>query len=170
MNMSRRGLRKIRRAKKMGTVTSINLVSMIDIFTILIIYLLVNTAAVQINGADQVDLPTSQAEEPPRQNVAIIVTKDDILVDGKAVMKVIDIDMGPKGPDVIEPLKQYLLQNAPPTPSQQAEGSDGGEVNILADKSIEYALLKRIMWTCSAAQFAKLSFGVMPKGSGVKKP
>ena len=170
MKMSRRALRKIRRAKKSSHVASINLVSMIDIFTILIIYLLVNTAAVQIVGAEQVDLPVSKAEEPPRQNVSIIVTKDDVLVDGKAVLKIADIDMGPKGPDVIEPLRQFLLQNAPPTPSQQASGGEGGEVNILADKSIEYAMLKKIMWTCSAAQFAKLSFGVMPKGSGVKKP
>lgn len=167
MKMSQRALRKIRRAKKSTGVPSINLVSMIDIFTILIIYLLVETAAVQIVGAEQVDLPVSQAEEAPRQNVSIIVTAVDILVDGKAVMKVADI--APNGPDTLEPLRQYLLQNAPPTPSQQAAGSDGGEVNILADKSIEYALLKKIMWTCSSAQFAKLSFGVMPKGSGARK-
>lgn len=168
MKMSLRALRKIRRVKKSAQVTSINLVSMIDIFTILIIYLLVNTAAVQIVGAEQVDLPTSQAEEAPRQNISIIVTAADILVDGKAVMKVTDI--APNSPDVIEPLKQYLLQTAPPTASQQAGGGDGGEVNILADKSIEYTLLKKIMWTCSSAQFAKLSFAVMPKGSGVKTP
>jgi biopolymer transport protein TolR len=91
MKMSKRALRKVRRAKKQSVVTSINLVSMIDIFTILIIYLLVNTAAVQIVGAEQVDLPKSIAVEAPRENVSVILTRDDVLVDGEAVMKVADL-------------------------------------------------------------------------------
>jgi biopolymer transport protein ExbD len=167
MKMSKRALRKVRRARKMSTVTSINLVSMIDIFTIMIIYLLVNTAAVQIVGAEQVDLPTSIAEEPPRENIAIILTKDDVLVDGEAVMKVADIKAN--GPDVIPLLKQALLSVSPLSHAQQANASEeGGEVNILADKSIQYSLLKKVMTTCADSQFAKISLGVNP-GSSEKK-
>jgi biopolymer transport protein TolR len=161
MKMSKRAMRKIRRARKGSIVASINLVSMIDIFTILIIYLLVNTAAVQIVGAEQVDLPSSVAVEPPRENVSVILTRDDVLVDGKAVMKVADIR--DNGPAVIPLLKQSLLEAAPLAPSQQ--GDEGGEVNILADKSVPYSLLKKIMTTCADAQFAKISLGVNP-GSG----
>jgi biopolymer transport protein ExbD len=165
--MSKRGLRKVRRAKKSTAVASINLVSMIDIFTILIIYLLVNTAAVQIVGAEQVDLPKSIAVEPPRENVSVILTRDDVLVDGQAVMKVADIKEA--GPAVIPLLKQALENAAPRTPSQQQDPeADGGEVNILADKSVPYSLLKKIMTTCADAQFAKISLGVNP-GSGEKK-
>ena len=164
--LSRNALRKVRRVKKSAAVTSINLVSMIDIFTIMIIYLLVNTAAVQIAGAEQVELPSSIAEEPPRQNVAVLITRDDILVDGKAVMKVADIR-----PDdsvlVLKALKDGLLAAAPITPRQAGNaGEEGGEVNILADKSIPYALLKKIMTTCADAQFAKISLGVAPVSSG----
>ena len=160
MKMSKRALRKVRRAKKLTTVTSINLVSMIDIFTILIIYLLVNTAAVQIVGAEQVDLPQSTANEPPRQNISIILTKDDVLIDGTPVMKVADIKQA--GPDVVPLLKQQLLEASPPTRSQQTSGEEGGEVNILADKSISYWLLKKVMTTSADAQFAKISMGVNP--------
>lgn len=163
MKMSKRALRKVRRAKKQGVVTSINLVSMIDIFTILIIYLLVNTAAVQIVGAEQVDLPKSIAVEPPRENVSIILTRDDVLVDGEAVMKVADIK--DDGPAVIPVLKERLLAAAPLAASQQGNAEEGGEVNILADKSIPYSLLKKIMTTSADAQFAKISLGVNP-GSG----
>jgi len=167
MKMSKRALRKVRRAKKLTTVTSINLVSMIDIFTIMIIYLLVNTAAVQIVGAEQVDLPPSIAEEPPRENVAIILTKDDVLVDGDAVMKIADIS--DKGPAVIPELKQALLSVSPLSHTQRANAAEeGGEVNILADKSIQYSLLKKIMTTCADSQFAKISLGVNP-GSDKKK-
>lgn len=167
MKLSKRGLRKVRRAKKSSAVASINLVSMIDIFTILIIYLLVNTAAVQIVGAEQVDLPKSIAIEPPRENVSVILTRDDVLVDGQAVMKVADIK--DNSPAVIPLLKQALENAAPRTPSQQQDPeSEGGEVNILADKSVPYSLLKKIMTTCADAQFAKISLGVNP-GSGDKK-
>jgi biopolymer transport protein ExbD len=167
MKMSKRGLRKVRRAKKQSVVASINLVSMIDIFVILVIYLLVNTAAVQIVGAELVDLPESLALEPPRENVSVILTKDDVLVDGQAVMKVADIK--DDGPAVIPLLKQALENAAPRTPSQQQDPeAEGGEVNILADKSVPYSLLKKIMTTCADAQFAKISLGVNP-GSGEKK-
>lgn len=167
--MSRKALRKVRRVKKMGAVTSINLVSMIDIFTILIIYLLVNTAAVQIAGAEQVELPTSTAEEPPRENVAILITKDDVLVDGKAVMKVADIKVGDPAM-VLAPLKEGLLAASPITAKQAANAAEeGGEVNILADKTIPYALLKKIMTTCADAQFAKISLGVAPAAGQDRK-
>jgi biopolymer transport protein ExbD len=167
MKLSRKALRKVRRVKKQAQVTSINLVSMIDIFTILIIYLLVNTAAVQIAGAEMVEMPKSIAVEPPRQNVSIIITKTDILVDDKAVMKVADIKAG--GPTILDPLKNYLLTVSPPTPSQQATDKEGGEVNILADKTIKYDLLKKVMTTSAEAKFAKIQLGVSPKSSA-KKP
>ena len=168
MKMSKRALRKVRRARKQSTVTSINLVSMIDIFTIMIIYLLVNTAAVQIVGAEQVDLPKSIAVEAPRENVAIIVSKDDVLVDGEPVMKVADIKEN--GPAVIEALKQALLSVSPLTHAQRDDADEeGGEVNILADKSIPYSLLKKIMTTCADSQFAKISLGVNPGSSDKKK-
>ncbi|MGH8481138.1 MAG: ExbD/TolR family protein [Nevskiaceae bacterium] len=159
MKMSKRGLRKVRRARKQSIVASINLVSMIDIFVILVIYLLVNTAAVQIVGAELVELPKSVAVEPPRENVSVILTLDDVLVDGTPVMKVADIRPG--GPAVIPALRAALQEASPPTPAQQ-DGEDGGEVNILADKAIPYSLLKRIMTTCADAQFARISLGVNP--------
>jgi biopolymer transport protein TolR len=167
---SRKALRKIRRVKKSAAVTSINLVSMIDIFTIMIIYLLVNTAAVQIAGAEQIELPKSIAEEAPRQNVAVLVTRDDVLVDGRAVMKVADIR--PNDPQlVLKPLKDALLSAAPITPKQAANATEeGGEVNILGDKSLPYAVLKKIMTTCADAQFAKISLGVAPAKSGKDAP
>lgn len=163
MKMSKRGLRKVRRARKQSIVASINLVSMIDIFVILVIYLLVNTAAVQIVGAELVELPKSAAVEPPRENVSVILTRDDVLVDGTPVLKV--AELRPDGPAVIPALRAALQEASPPTPAQQATGEEGGEVNILADKSIPYSLLKRIMTTCADARFARISLGVSP-GSG----
>ncbi len=169
MKITRRAMRKLRRIKRQSVVTSINLVSMIDMFTILIIYLLVNTAAVQVIGAEQVDLPKSLSQEPPRETVSVIISATDILVDGHAVMKVEDAKAS--SGLVLESLKAQLLAESPPTPSQQQAAADGkvaegGEVNILADKNIPYSLLKRVMATCTAAQFDKISLGVIPSAGG----
>lgn len=163
MKLTKRALRKVRRAKKGSAVASINLVSMIDIFTIMIIYLLVNTAAVQIAGAEQVSLPTSIAQEPPRETVSIIVSVEDVLVDGAPVMKTADIATAPVP---LPALSQRLLADSPLTASQKQDtGADRGEVNILADKSIDYAVLKKVMATCAGARFEKISLGVTPSGT-----
>jgi biopolymer transport protein ExbD len=163
VKLSRRALRKVRRVRKQAAVTSINLVSMIDIFTILVIYLLVNTAAVQIVGAEQVDLPQSIALEPPREIVSVIVTTTDILVDGEPVLKVAEL---PKDQAVLASLRERLLQASPLTPAQAKTDEDGGEINILADKSIPYSLLKKVMATAADARFAKISLGVVPSSGG----
>ena len=163
----RRSLRKARRVKRHSRVPSINLVSMIDIFTILIIYLLVNTAAVQVIGAEQVDLPTSVAQEEPRQKVAVIISNQDILVDGRPLMSVAAAKAAPGV--LLEPLRATLLERAASDAARHAVKGpepEGGEVNILADKKIPYSLLKRVMVTCSAAQFINISLGVIPAGRG----
>ena len=161
MSLSRRALRKIRRTKRMSSVTSINLVSMIDIFTIMIIYLLVNTAAVQIAGAEQVDMPKSIAQEPPRETVSVVITLTDILVGDKPVMTVADAEHG--GVLVLPALKERLIAAMPPpAPPKPGATPQPPEVNILADKNIEYTLLKKVMATCGEASFAKISLGVLP--------
>lgn len=168
MRMNRRALRKIRRTKRGSHVASVNLVSMIDMFMIMIIYLLVNTAAVQVMGAELVKLPESLADAPPRQSVAIIVTNTELLVDGKALMSVAQAKAA-KGL-VIEALKQRLLEESPPTEAQKlavanGETPESGEVNILADKTVPYSLLKRVLSTCTDAAFGDISLGVLPRGN-----
>ena len=171
--MKIRALRKVRRVKRAAVVTSINLVSMIDIFTILIIYMLVNTAAVQVIGAEQVNLPTSIAEELPKENTAIIVTGQEILVDGRKVMNTADAeaaagdqltDHGGVKALQEELRKRAALKPLPNDPSQQSRG----EVNIMGDKNIPYKLLKRVMATCSDSEFARISLGVIPESRGSK--
>ena len=164
MKLSIRHMRKVRRVKRAATVTSINLVSMIDIFTILIIYMLVNTAAVQVIGAEQVNLPKSIAEETPHENTAVTVTGEQILVDGRKVMNTADAE---SASGVLDPLKAELELRAPLKPlANDPSQSTRGEVNIMGDKNIPYSLLKKVMATCSGAGFARISLGVIPESRG----
>ena len=81
-----------------------NLVALIDIFTILIFFLLSSASGVEILPSPKaVKLPQSTAEAAPRETIVVVVSADDIVVDGRSVASVKDV-MGTEG-DLIAPLK-----------------------------------------------------------------
>ncbi|MDH4014247.1 MAG: biopolymer transporter ExbD, partial [Chromatiales bacterium] len=123
--------------------SALNLVSLMDIFTILVFFLLVNSSDVQVlPNAKDVEMPESVAQEKPRETVVILVTDDDILIQGAAVASVADV-MAQKGL-VIETLKAALVsQTNRMLDREVAADIAGREVTIMGDKEIPYRLLKR---------------------------
>ncbi len=164
MGGNRNDRRKLRESRRERHV-EINIVSLIDIFAILVFYLLVNALVVQVLPSPQaLKLPESAAEEEPRQTVVVLVTKEDILVDQRRVMLTADA-LNSTTPSLAA-LKLDLLN----TPLMQIEDQAGqltrGEINIMADKAIPYHLLKKIIATCTEARFASISLAVIQKDSG----
>ena len=73
---------------------NLNLVSLMDIFTILVFFLLVNSSEVEVlPNAKDMQLPESVAEEKARENVVVMVTDDQILVQGRVVASVDEVMM-----------------------------------------------------------------------------
>lgn len=144
------------------SLVDLNLVSLIDIFTILIFFLLSNSADVEILPSNKaVKLPESTAEKKPRETVVVVVTENDILVQGRKVAQVADV-MGLEG-DVIEPLKAELdLQSGRQVIRQESQAQTKA-VTIMGDKHIPYKLLRKVMVTCARANFSEMSFAVMRK-------
>lgn len=160
---AKRAQRKFRMA---GREVEMNIVSLIDIFAILVFYLLVNALAVEVlPSPNSLQLPKSIVKEEPKQTPVIVVSKNDILVDNVRVMSTAaaaTVD-GSFLPD----LKAELLR----APLMRVEGSDAtsvtrGDVNIMADKAIPYEVLKKVMATCTEARFAKISLAVIEKRGG----
>lgn len=167
MSNGKRALRRNKRELRKDRDVEINIVSLIDIFAILVFYLLVNALVVEILPNPQaLKLPESAADEQPRQTTVVLITKDDILVDQRKVMTTVDA-LNSTTPS-LNALKTDLLQ----TPLMQIEGQAGqltrGEINIMADKSIPYHLLKKIIATCTEARFASISLAVLEKSGGGK--
>ncbi len=130
---------------------ALNLVSLMDIFTILVFFLLVNSGQVEtLPNAKDIKLPQSIAEQKSRETVVITVTGDDILVQGKAVASVAAV-MNQPGM-VIDGLQTALRAQSDRVLRRDAmsEVADR-EVTILGDKALPYKLLKRVMATCTAA-------------------
>ncbi len=163
MKQSRRAKRMERHYKRNKGAPAFNMVSLMDIFTILVFFLLANSGEGEVlPSARNIELPESIAEQKPRQNVVVMVTATDILVQGSLVVSVSDAENS-KGL-VIEALKIALeRQNQRRVLRSAADKNKPLEVTIMGNKSIPYRLLKKVMATSTEAGFGKISLAVMQK-------
>src|SRR5210317_845824 len=88
----------------------LNMVSLMDIFTILVFFLLVNATSAEILPSQKnITLPDSTSEKLPKQNLVIAVDKDVIRLQGKPVISVRDVS---KSEQTILPLFNALRERA----------------------------------------------------------
>ena len=159
---SPRAKRLMRRNARQSGQSKPNLVSMMDIFTILVFFLLVNSSTIEVlPNPKSLELPDSVAEERARETVILMVTKDEILVAGKPIMSVAAAEASEAA--VLRELK-YELNLSPTSYTDDGERRlTRGEINIMADKNTPYAVIKKVMATASDARFARISLAVMQK-------
>ena len=154
--------KRAERKARNKTGLDMNLVSLIDIFTILIFFLMSSAAGVEIlTPGKAVSLPQSSAEKTPRETVVITVSGPDILVEGRRVATVNDA-LAAEG-DLIAGLKEELdiqAQRATLRPENKVQGKT---ITIMGDKDIPYSLLRKVMVTAARADFSDVSFAVTRK-------
>jgi len=152
--------KRTERRSRNQTMVDMNLVSLIDVFTILIFFLLSNTGGVEtLPSPKAVKLPESISEKLPTETVVVVVNNSEILVDGRKVATVADV-MGEAG-DLIAPLKAELdlLQTNRQVIRKENE-AQSKQLTIMGDKDIPYRLLRKIMFTGARANFSDVSFAV----------
>ena len=136
-----------------------NLVSLIDVFTILIFFLLSNSGGVEVLPSPKaVQLPESISEKAPRENLIVVVSGSEILVDGRKVANVADV-LAMEG-DLIAPLKAELDLQANRQVIRKENEAQSKQLTIMGDKDIPYRLLRKIMVTSARANFSDVSFAV----------
>jgi biopolymer transport protein ExbD len=154
-----------RRAERRGrnqTMVDMNLVSLIDVFTILIFFLLSNATGVELLPSPKaVQLPQSVAEKSPRETVVVIVSGTEIVVEGRRIASVADV-LEMKG-DLIAALKTELDLQAARQVVRKEHEAQGKAVTVMGDKDIPYQLLRKVMYTAARANFADVSFAVRRK-------
>ena len=107
MKQNRR-IKRMARAQKQRKPT-LNLVSLMDVFTILVFFLLVNSSSSDVmEQPKSVKLPESIVDSKPRETVIVLVTEDNVHVMGDVVMSTEDVIASKES--VMEPIKQRLLQ------------------------------------------------------------
>lgn len=163
MKQSRRAKRMERHHKRHKGAPGFNLVSLMDIFTILVFFLLVNSGEGEVLPSTRsVELPESIAEQKPRENVVVMVTERDILVQGARVASLDELKDG-SGLQ-IGALRQALQAQMQRRILLDAEGNKvAPEVTIMGGKDIPYQLLKKVMASCTEAGYGKISLAVLQK-------
>jgi len=161
MKRKERKLNKAKKARK--AFVGINLVSLMDIFTILVFFLLVNSTDVAVLQSDQsVKLPESISDKFPSETLIIMVNENHVVVQGRDIVAVQDI-LKTKGTTIKllrEELK-YQAERLQPGVSEQEKVI--GAVTIMGDKEIPYKILKKIMVTCAESNFGNISLAVQQK-------
>ncbi len=139
------------------------LIPFIDMMTILVVFLLVHTADTDIlPNTKSISIPQSLSERKPSPTVVVMVTRDSVFVDGKLVGTLGEIGAMPGV--VIPPLKSALVaQNDRILSQAQRTDISKREVTIMGDKGTPYSVLKRIMATCTDANFGKVSLAVVER-------
>ncbi|HEY2925937.1 ExbD/TolR family protein [Piscinibacter sp.] len=154
--------KRAERKNRNQTMVDMNLVSLIDVFTILIFFLLSSASGVELLASPKaVKLPVSTAEKAPVETVVVVVSETDILVDGRRVASVPEVMAAQS--DLIAPLKDELDLLANRQVIRKENEAQNKAVTIMADKAIPYSLLRKVMVTSARANFADVSFAVRKK-------
>lgn len=158
MKESAKAARIKRHQRRSNKVAGLNLVSLMDIFTILVFFLMVNSSSdVQIlNQNSDIKLPLSNAEQLPNETLSLAITADDVLIGGRPIVK-LSVLAALKGE--IEPALKAELDYQSKKSSQQ-EFPLGRPITIVADRELPYEVLKKIMSTCVDAGYASISLAV----------
>ena len=136
------------------------LVPMIDMLTILVVYLLVHAADYEIlPNTRNIAIPQSVSEAKPRESVTLLVTRDTVYVNGAAVVP-LEVVRTSEG-SVVEPLVVALRGVG--GRDMVSGRTDRREVTVLADRELPYSVMRRIMSSASAADYTAVSLAVIEK-------
>jgi biopolymer transport protein ExbD len=162
-------MRDSRRIKRMGRnkgkTSGLMLTPLMDVFTILVFFLLFHSSGRDaLETPKQIKLPDSIVETKPRETVVILVSPEEVLVQGEAVVgtPVLYDDRVGNVREVTERLQQIDRNIIGISTKTVAESK---EVTILADKTIPFKVLKKIMTTCTDSGYGKISLAVVQKAA-----
>lgn len=165
MKTSLRAKRMARNHRRTKQNSKLNLVSLMDIFTILVFFLMVNSGDVEVLQSDKdIKLPESVSEQRPDLTLLIKISASDVIVQGRSVASVDDILA--QDENSIAALNKELLYLAQRKPLlTEGEKEKGRAVTIMGDQNVPYKLLKRVMATCAEADYRDISLAVnaLPK-------
>ncbi len=139
------------------------LIPFIDMMTILVVFLLFHTAEVDIlPNSKSIAIPQSISERKPSETVVVMITRDSLFVDGRLISSLRDVAAMPG--TIITPLKEALIaQNDRILNKAQKTDITRREVTIMGDKATPFSMLKRIMATCTEADYGKVSLAVVER-------
>nr|WP_136250743.1 biopolymer transporter ExbD [Ningiella ruwaisensis] len=162
MKQSMRAKRMARHHKRNQGKSKLSLVSLMDIFTILVFFLMLNASDVQVlQSSDRVTLPESSADSPAKETLLLMVTKDQVLLQGKPLSQtqaLLDNES-----TAVNALKAELDYHSNRKVDLSEEEKQAQSITIMGDASTPYAVLKQIMQACAAQGYTNIALAVENK-------
>ncbi len=160
--------RKAKRSRDTGK-TALGLNSMMDMMTIILVFLLKSYGEEPIVILPNTDVPISVAENTPEDMTVITVNKEGIFMVRSRILEIEDgkvngnFKKGGESGLIIEPLEAALRQEVEKLKSiAMANGKEfGGDMTIIADQKTNYRLLVEVMQTAIGTEFKRFRFAVI---------
>jgi biopolymer transport protein ExbD len=142
--------------------TELNLIPLIDILSVMVSFLLVYSTEVEvIQNSKGIEIPQSIAQAAPKDSVVVMITKTDLFVQGEHIASVQDVRASQDA--IVTPLRDALKRPLLVGKSMTEKDLAQREITIMADKSLPYEVLKKVMSTCTDADYGKVSLAVIQK-------
>jgi biopolymer transport protein ExbD len=162
MSMSNRARRMAQHHLRHRADAQLNLIPLIDILSVMVAFLLVYSTEVEvIQNAKGIEIPQSIAQTAPKQSVVVMITRTDLFVQGEFITTVADIRS--TGGTLVEPLRVALKRPLLVGKEMSERDLAQREITIMADKALPYEVLKRVMATCTDADYGRISLAVIQK-------
>ena len=162
MSMSNRARRMAQHHLRHRADAQLNLIPFIDILTVMVAFLLVYSTEVEvIQNTKGVEIPQSIAQTTPRQSVVVMITKEDLFVQGERIASVADIRANPA--PIIAALHDALKRPMLVGRDLSARDLASREITVMGDKALPYDILKKVMATCTDADYGRISLAVLQK-------
>jgi biopolymer transport protein TolR len=166
MSLSNRARRMLQHQLRNRADADLNLIPMIDILSVMVSFLLVYSTEVEVvQNTKGIEIPQSISEQRPRETVVVMLTKDELFVQGERIAGLSEVR--DSADLIIAPLRLALKR--PTLVGQVMTDKDIAEreITVMADKNTPYEVLKKVMTTCTDADYGRISFALLQKDKPV---
>ncbi|NRB40706.1 MAG: biopolymer transporter ExbD [Pseudomonadales bacterium] len=154
---ARRMAKQHKRAKNKAD--GLNLTSLMDIFTILVFFLMANSGEAQLlKDTETIEMPKSSADKAPRETLVLQVDATTIVIQGKKIALVADVRK--LEDDIIPALQKELVYQAARKPMTEEEKEVGRAITIQGDKGVPFIILRKLMATSAGSEYRDISLAV----------
>ena len=144
----------------------LNLIPMIDILSVMVSFLLVYSTEVEVvQNTKGIEIPESISMQKPKETVVVMLSKDTLFVQGEVVATVAQVRDSSEL--IIAPLRDALKRPTLVGQAMTEKEIAEREITLMADKTIPYEVLKKVMSTCTDADYGKISFALVQKEKAV---
>jgi len=158
-----RRMKRMSRGSRGVIGAGLNLVSLMDVFTILVFFLLVNSSSSDVmEPPKRIKLPDSVVEAKPRETVVVMITPQQVLVQGEPVISTQEV-VDSKAPIIEQVKERLLLQQKKVIGISTKTVAQSKEVTVLAHRTVPFHLMKKVMASCTSAGYGKISLAVIQK-------